>query len=178
MITLRTPKRAALDAARADLSQNLVHASCALVYTQFVTASIAQNSRAAYALAWDVAPHLSAATTTIRNLVAVHDLGCWHPFWSHPAENVVGRPGGIFTALHKRPGATLTVLHNALVAAYGPLAAAEAQADALTRADHTYSAYGSIGWDLHTAIDDVLINVRAAARAAALDTHPYWQDKL
>lgn len=178
MMTARAPKPLAIDAARAELSQNLVRTYRALVRAQFVTASIAENSDEAYALAWDVAPHLAAAVTTIRNLVAVHDLGRWQPFWSHPAAQVVGCPSGIFTAPHSQPGATPTALHNELVAAYGPLVVAETQAEALTRADHTYSAYGSIGWDLHTAVDDVLINVRSAARAAALDAHPYWQDKL
>lgn len=160
-----------------ELSQNLVHACCALARAQFLLASLAGYSDDAYALAWDVAPHLADAEATVRNLVTVHDLTHWQPFWSRPADTVVGKPCGTFAAVHNHPGGMLIALHNDLAAAYGPLILAEAQAADLSQTDPTYSVYGSIGWDLPTAVDDVLIKVRAAAAAAGLATHPYWDNK-
>lgn len=111
-----------------------------------------------YSLAWDVSPIVAQAISTMANLATAHNLPI--------AED--REPTG-------QTGSGPMALHPHLRDAYGELVHAAAVAETLTTADHTY---GAIGWDLETAIDDVLILVRDAARAAGLAGQRFWAGVL
>ncbi|SIC19870.1 hypothetical protein [Mycobacteroides abscessus] len=166
MMTLDKPQSSVVTAIRADLTDILVAAYRAIDHARNVSASfLTGNSDGAYAIGWDAAPIIDRAATTLANLVTVHELGgTWTTFWAQQP-----------TPIRDLAGATLTTLHNDLRTSHRHLIGAAARAEALTHGDGTYTVYGwSIGWDLETAIDDVLIDIRTAARAAGLADHPYW----
>ncbi|SLC86582.1 hypothetical protein [Mycobacteroides abscessus] len=147
-------------ALRTDLAQTLAQARSALAESASVMRpwySPGANDDD-YCLAWDVNPLVIQAITTVSNLATVHDL---------PITEGIEHSGQV--------GSGPMALHPHLRDAYAELMHAAAVAETLTTADHTY---GAIGWDLETAIDDVLILVRDAARAAGLSGQRFWTGVL
>ncbi|MFT8176821.1 hypothetical protein ACLXNF_04460 [Mycobacteroides chelonae] len=144
------------DALRIELTQTLTQVRKALADTAHIIRAWftpdAQDED--YSLAWDVSPIVAQAISTMANLATAHNLPIADD--SEPASAT----GGGALALHPH-----------LRDAYGELVHAAAVAETLTTADHTY---GAIGWDLETAIDDVLILVRDAARAGGLTAQRFW----
>lgn len=145
-----------IGALRTDLTQSLTHARNALTdATQAIRTMFSPGARDDdYGLAWDVNPIVAQAITTMTNLATAHNL----PIAEDREPSVQSGDGPM-------------ALHPHLRDAYGELVHAAAVAETLTTADHTY---GAIGWDLETAIDDVLILVRDAARAAGLAGQRFW----
>ncbi|MFA4085306.1 hypothetical protein ONA92_26790 [Mycobacteroides salmoniphilum] len=143
-------------ALRTDLAQTLTQARNALAAAaRVVTAWFSPEARDDdYGLAWDVNPIVAQTITTLTNLATAHNLPIAED------REPIGYSGDGPMALHPH-----------LRAAYGELVHATAVAETLTTADHTY---GAIGWDLETAIDDVLILVRDAARAGGLAGQRFW----
>lgn len=148
------------DALRSDLTHTLTQAYKALADTaRVVDAWFSPDAHDEdYALAWDINPIVVQSITTASNLATAHAL---------PIADDNERSG--------RVGSGPMALHPHLREAYGELMHAAAVAETLTTADHTY---GPIGWDLETAIDDVLILVRDAARAAGLSGQRFWAGVL
>lgn len=166
--------------------------AAARVATTLVLAYTALHRAAAHAAAlvetdlayrgtrgWDLQLAVTDSRVAIENAVCVHDLAQFHPFWSHPRSP---QPDG--------PALTLAVsdAHQQLAAAlaevFTALSSAAADAETLIASAHHYANrhgyIGGLGWDLETAIDDALIAVRDAARAAELATTgpSFWKDKL
>lgn len=143
-------------ALRTDLAQTLTRARNDLAAAaRVVTAWFSPEARDDdFGLAWDVNPIVAQAITTLANLGTAHNLPIAED------REPIGQIGGGPLALHPH-----------LRDAYAELVHAAAVAETLTTADHTY---GAIGWDLETAIDDVLILVRDAARAAGLAGQRFW----
>lgn len=166
MITVRKHNRQSVEQRRAELSESLVTAHQSLLRANAAVAWMFGCSDATYGIAWDVAPILQTATEMLHNLVVVHDLRRYHPFWSHPLTERVALTHGGF------PGLSLS---EDLEAAETALTVAGAQAEDLARADRTYSVYGAIGWDLETAVDDVTLAVRAAKDAERKVWSSYWE---
>ncbi len=169
MMTLRKPQSGSVAAIRDDLADVLVEAYRPITHARNLsTAFLAGNQDHRYAIGWDMAPFIDHATTTLINLVTVHELtGKWATFWAKQP-----------TSAQTLTGATIDDLHENLRTAHRQLIQAASRAHVLAKSDATYSIYGSIGWDLETAVDDVVIAVRGSARAAGLADRRYWTGVL
>lgn len=161
MMTLDRPQSSPNTVNRDNLATTLGQAYRAIDQARNVsTALLSVNHASAYGIGWDVAPIIDRAATTLLNLATAHDLPIAGPR-DHRREAL-----SVSSATDAR-----MALHPHLRAAFAELEHAAALAETLTTADHTY---GAIGWDLETAIDDVVIDVRHAAHAAGLSRQRFW----
>ena len=162
-MSVPNPQPAAAPAGQ--LVEHLVTTYRALEHAAGVAGALMADDLSGYVIGWDVAIAIARAKTDLRNLVTAHNLSRLHAFWTALTPTTTAHIAGD----------RLAALHRHLAAAYGPLCCAASAAERLVQTDHSY---GAIGWDLEIAVDDVMIDVRDAARAAGLHDHPYWAARL
>lgn len=142
---------------------------------------------------WDLQIAINDAIAHVKAAVRVHDLSKFDPSWSSraihdsntectiTALDTMAYNAGTHRAGHRalRRG-TAWLLSQDLANAFENLTgAAESAARLVANEDADDTSFGAIGWDLETAIDDAMIDVRDAMRAGRLaKLGTYWEGKL